>query len=111
LKKPKNILTVRRLENKFKPTSDLEFVYETPTQKYFKQLKTDKKYQEVIVAKKVNELFELESNLKQLAVQNRHLCSNCHTPGHNKPGVGLGHRPTLWPTFSFAFSPNIITFK
>jgi hypothetical protein len=85
LKKPKNILTARRLENEFKPTSDLEFVYETPTQKYFKQLETDKKDQEVIVAKKVNELFELESNFKPLAVQNRPLCSNCHTPGHNKP--------------------------
>ena len=60
------------------------FQYETPTQKFFNKLESDKKQQQEIALKKENELSEIEMSFKGLVANTKPLCSNCHTSGHNK---------------------------
>lgn len=84
----KPCLKSRCLEAEFsstKPTLEKPVVYETPTQKYFNKLERDKESFELVVAKKQQEIIDVETTLKAnkpaLKVP---LCSNCHTGGHNK---------------------------
>lgn len=83
----------RRLEGEFSATATFSAtstcakpsVYETPTQKYFNKLEQDKQAIELVITKKQQEIFDMESTLKaDEHLTKRPLCSNCHTAGHNK---------------------------
>ena len=59
--------------------------YETPTQKYFRKLERDKEEIQLSVAKKQQEVLDIETTLQtEKPVPKVPLCSNCHTAGHNK---------------------------
>ena len=73
----------RCLEEEFSNANPV-FQYETPTQKFFQKLENEKTQQLELVLKKQHELSELEMSCKPLIANKKPLCSNCHTPGHNK---------------------------
>jgi hypothetical protein len=78
-KKPKT------LEPLFNQSSDQDqHDYESPTQKFFKKMAQDVEAQRKVVAVKENELPELENSFAPLLRQQKPLCTNCHTAGHNR---------------------------
>ena len=83
--------TPRCLEEEFGSTIPVSFQYETPTQKFFQKLEDDKTQQLELVLRKEHELSELELSFKPFVVNKKPLCSNCHTPGHNKAMCSFAH--------------------
>ena len=82
LKKPN---LTRCLESEFTNAKPKPCSYETPTQKFFNKLERDKQMVKRNVAKKQQEVLDLETSfMRDEDSVKRPLCSNCHTAGHNK---------------------------
>ena len=67
-----------------------DFVYVTPTQKYFDKLEQDIAVQQTEMEEKENEIEELEESYGNLT-DNSPKCTNCHVSGHNKGNCTFPH--------------------
>ena len=59
------------------------YIYETPTQKFFRKME-DVLAQKKVLTMKEKELAELEASFQTPFRNKKPLCSNCHTSGHNR---------------------------
>ena len=68
---------------------DNNFVYQTPTQKYFDKLQQDVVTQRTQMEEKEREIEMLEESYS--TTDNSPKCTNCHVSGHNKSNCTFPH--------------------
>ena len=81
--------------DKFPEVNTSKTKYVSPTQKFFDKLEKEIQERGHALRKKRDELLHIEQSFSQNDdVQTRPLCSNCHSPGHNKSNCNFAQCPS-----------------
>ncbi len=81
--------------DKFPEVNTSKAKYVSSTQKFFDKLEKEIQEREHVLRKKRDELLHIEQSFSQNDdVQTRPLCSNCHSPGHNKSNCNFSQCPS-----------------